>query len=274
MADSVAIPASTPGRRGDEPRSTPATHPLLGYAASAAMVAVATLLAFVVDHLIDAPNLTLVFVLPVVLAATAFGWWPSLAAAALGVLAFDFFFTQPYYSFTISRPSDIWAAALLLVTAAIVSTVAAESRRRALASRQAATQAEALHALAHAIIRAEPYAAVMDLAARSLGEIFDTPAVVLQEAPGALHVAAASGGVQPSAADLDAAQWALANGKATRAETYPFDQSVFDFWPVPSPSGQRLVLGVRLSGRADGRPAAPDRYVDLVAAYLAASAGR
>src|SRR4029453_14661760 len=117
------------------------------YGATIAMVGVATLLAFVVDHVIAGPNLTLVFVLPVVVAATSFGWGPSLAAALLGALAFDFFFPQPHYSFQITRQSDIWAAALLLVTAAIVSAVAADGRRRAVEARQAADQAQALRLL-------------------------------------------------------------------------------------------------------------------------------
>ncbi len=84
-------------------------------AISLLLVAAATLLAFVVDHIVAAPNLTLIFVLPVVVAATFFGWIPALLAAVAGVLAFDFFFTQPYYSFRIASPSDLWAAALLLV---------------------------------------------------------------------------------------------------------------------------------------------------------------
>ena len=84
-------------------------------AISLLLVAAATLLAFVVDHIVAAPNLTLIFALPVVVAATFFGWIPALLAAVAGVLAFDFFFTQPYYSFRIASPSDLWAAALLLV---------------------------------------------------------------------------------------------------------------------------------------------------------------
>lgn len=273
MTDSAVLPAS-PSGRGDGTRLTAVRHPLLGYAAGAAMVAAAGLAAFVVDHIVQASNLSLVFVVPVIVAAVSFGWGPALFSALLSVAVFDFFFVEPRMSFQVARPTDLWALGLLLLVAAISSTVAAESRRRALAASQAAAQAEALHALAHAIIRDEPYSAVVGLAAQSLGAIFNAPAVVLREDAGKLGVAASSGGAQVAAADLDAAQWALANDKATRAEAYPFDQSTFDFWPVQSPASGRLVLGVKLSGRSEGRPAAPERHVELVAAYLAASAGR
>lgn len=274
MASSIAIPASPPDPQGGAARRTAGAHPVLGYAAGVAMVAAAGVVAFVVDHIVQAPNLSLVFVAPVIVAAVGFGWGPALVSALLSVAVFDFFFVEPRMSFQVASPTDLWALGLLLLVAAIASTVASESRRRALAASQAAAQAEALHALAHAVIRSEPYATVIGLAAQSLGAIFNAPAVVLRQAADKLDIASTSGGAQLAPADLEAAQWALANGKATRAETYPFDQAAFDFWPAPSMAGHRLVLGVRLSGRADGRPPAPDRQVELVAAYLAASAGR
>ena len=54
---------------------------LFGYGAAALAVAFATLAAVLVEQQFPAPNLSLVFVLPVVFAATAFGWGPALAAA-------------------------------------------------------------------------------------------------------------------------------------------------------------------------------------------------
>ena len=87
-------------------------------------VALATGLAFLVQHLISAPNVTLIYVLPVIISATLFGWGPSLLAVAVGVIAFDFFFTEPYYSLTMTNPSEIWAAVLLFVIASIVTSVA------------------------------------------------------------------------------------------------------------------------------------------------------
>jgi K+-sensing histidine kinase KdpD len=101
--------------------------------------------------------------------------------------------------------------------------------------------------------------------------MFDAPAVILAEKAGELSPAAGSGAASLSTADQEAAQWALANGKPTRAETYPFDQAAFDFWPVLTPTSRRLVLGVKFTESPDGRPKAPERLVDLVAGYLAAA---
>jgi len=235
------------------------------------LVAAATLLAFVVDHIVAAPNLTLIFVLPVVVAATFFGWGPALLAAIAGVLAFDFFFTQPYYSLRISSPSDLWAAALLLVIAAIVSTVAAESRRRAAEARRAAERAGALQALAHAVIEGQPRSDIVSAAASALYRIFKAPAVVLVEENGGLTPEAVAGGPELTQAVKDAAKGAMTNHVHARGDTYPYDQSPFDFWPVTTPGGCRLVFGVDFSRSQEDRPRSPEQFVDVVAGYLAAA---
>jgi two-component system sensor histidine kinase KdpD len=258
MADAVENVKSTLG-----PTSTVAA-----YVFSLAGVAAAALLAFVVDHLVQTPNLTLVFVVPVIMAALSFGWGPALFSAVLSVALFDFLFVEPRMSLQVASPTDIWALALLLAVAAIASTVAAQSRRRALEAQRAAEQSEALRALAHAIIAPGAKQDLMQIAATSLGRIFDAPAVVLAERSGALRPAGTSGGAKLSAQEHEAAQWALANGKPTRAESYPFDAAAFDFWPLRT---QRLVLGVKFAGRGEGRPAASERHIELVAAYLAAA---
>jgi K+-sensing histidine kinase KdpD len=276
MASDIAVPSTSPDSGNPAAGSNPPARmsAAVGYGLSVLLVGGATVVAFVVDNLVPASNLSLVFVLPVIVAALSFGWGPALISAMLSVAVVDFLFVEPRLSFRVASPTDLWSLGLLLVVAAIASTVGAQSRGRALAARQSARQAEALHRLAHAVIQAEPAPALIRTAAEALGGIFDAPAVVLAEQSGALRPAAASGGATLSSDDQEAAQWALANDKPTRAETYPFDRSAFDFWPVRTPASARLVLGVKLADLPDGRPQDPGRQMELVAGYLAAAASR
>ena len=125
MSDSFEEDPFAPVRIRDPRPATPPSLPLIAqYGLALVFVALATGLAFLVQHLISAPNVTLIYVLPVIISATLFGWGPSLLAVALGVVAFDFFFTEPYYSLTMMNPSEIWAAVLLFVIASIVTSVA------------------------------------------------------------------------------------------------------------------------------------------------------
>lgn len=264
-----SVEAGPPRGQGADAAKTP----LAGqYALSLLFVSVAAVLAFVVGRLIAAPNLALIFVLPVVIAATVFGWGPSLAAAAGGVLAFDFFFTAPYYSFRIASPSDIWAASLLLVIAAIVSTVAAESRRRAVAAEQVAQQADALRRLAHAVVEGRPPGEIAAVAAETLTQIFSGPAAIFIEHEGRLERMATTGG-EPADDLEEAVQGALQANTHIHAGTYPFDRCEFDLWPITAAGGRRMVLGVNLTSSGRQRPEHPERLVEVVAGYLASAPG-
>lgn len=243
------------------------------YGLSLLFVVLATGLALGVQHLISAPNLTLIYVLPVVVAATLFGWGPSLLAVMAGVAAFDFFFTEPYYSLTMTNPSEIWAAVLLLIIGTIVTSVAAESRRRALEAGKSADRAEALRALAQAVIEGRSQQAILQAAASALHRIFVAPAAILLFHEGGIDALATAGGAQVTQPDKDAARGALSSHLGTRGETYPYDQTYFDFWPVSTPTGCDCVLGVDFVHSARERPSSPEKLVEVVAGYVAAALG-
>ena len=224
--------------------------PLAQYALALLLVVIAAILAVVASQFVPGPGLTLIFVLPVVIAGAWLGWGPSLAADAAGVLTFDFFFTQPYYSLRIDDPAEIWAASLLLITAAVVGAVAWQSRRRAFEARRAAEQAEGLHQLARAVVQQKPD--IAEAAAVALGRVFAAPAAVLSSEHGGLRVAASSQRVMLSPDEMQAAEDALAERGPMRAQTYPHDRSKFDMWPVAT-GGERhtswrsILAGLRAS---------------------------
>jgi two-component system sensor histidine kinase KdpD len=241
------------------------------YAVSLLFVALAAGFGLIVEDRVGAPNLALIFVLPVIAAATAFGWGPSLIATVASVLAFDFFFTEPKYNLAIASASDAWAAALLGVIAAIVSGVAAESRRRQLAARRAAEQAQALQTLAHAVIQAGSYPGILAAAATALHQIFRAPSVIFMQQGPVFRPVASAGGARITPAEEEAAVGVRDSGLRSRAENYPFLESEFDFWPVASSGDRRWVLGVSFMNSGRSRPTAPDRFIEIVGAYLAAA---
>jgi two-component system sensor histidine kinase KdpD len=250
------------------------TSPMAQYGASLLFVALAVGCGFILEPLVGAPNLTLVFVLPVMAAATSFGWGASIVATISSVLAFDFFFTEPRYSLAIARPADIWSAGLLLVIAAIASTIAAESRRRERAARRAAEQAQALQALAHVVIQAAPQSEIIEAAVIALSRIFPAPAVIFMQRAGAIRPIARAGGAEVTPADEEAAQGVLDSRLAARAETYPYHKSTFDFWPVETAKDCVCVIGVSFAQSGRARPAEPERFIEIVAAYLATALDR
>lgn len=242
--------------------------------AALAMTALAALLAVILEQVLPVPNLSLVFVLPVVVAAVTLGWGPSLTAVAAGVLAYNFLLIEPRYTLRIADPANGFALLLLLAVAAVVSAVAAEAHRRGLEARRAADQAAALEAFATGLVGAQDLAALTAACAQTLTRLFDAPAMVLTEEGGVLTVRGLAGGAKPGAADLDAAGWSLAAGLPSRGGAYPVGESAFDFWPVTSSRRRKAVIGLILSDPDAGRPEHPERLVETVAGYLAVALDR
>ena len=252
----------------------PRPPPWVGYAVAVLLVAAATLAGVVVDQLVSIPNLSLVFVLPVVIAAVSFGWGPALAAAVAGVVAYNFFLIPPLYTFRVADPANVWALVLLLIAGSIVSALAAQSHRRALQAVAAADQANAFQALARDLVGATDRSRIARAGVEALSRLFQAPAVILTPAPDRMTMVAASSGATLSDADHEAARWALASRLSTRGGAYPVEGATFDFWPVVTPQRTQFVIGLAISERDAGRPEAPERQVDTVAGYLSLALDR
>ena len=149
------------------------------YLASIAMTALATVLAIAADSKVAIPNLSLVFVVPVIIAGVGLGLGPALCAAVVGALAFNFFLTEPRYSLAVDDPSNIWAIGLLFVVGLIASGVAFTSRRRAMEAERLRRQAAIVQRYTQDAAAAESIDAILSITARSLATLFRVPAVAM-----------------------------------------------------------------------------------------------
>ena len=253
----------------------PDADPLLGsvasevvrYLASFAMTAVATVVAVGVDSTVTIPNLSLVFVVPVIIAGVSLGLGPSLCSAILGALAFNFFLTEPRYSLAVDDPANIWAIGLLFVVGLIVSGVAFTSRRRATEAALLRRQATVLQGYSRDLVAADNTKAIVSITSQALAALFQVPVVVMLVTEGTVVSLERVGDVEPQEAELEAARSSLATGTVVRGGVYPDLASRFDFWPVKTAEGQNAVIGLAFD--PDERPSAPDALVDIVRSILA-----
>ena len=74
-------------------------------------------------------NAELIFVLPVMAAAIIGGRVGGVVAAVVAAASFDFFFTRPYYSFTIRSSDDVGTMLVLLIVGLVVAELVVRTRR-------------------------------------------------------------------------------------------------------------------------------------------------
>src|SRR5262249_51887316 len=65
------------------------------------------------------PNLSMVFLLAVLVTAMSFGIWPAIYASVLSFLVYNFFFIPPIYTFTVAEPYELLALVIFLVVAVV-----------------------------------------------------------------------------------------------------------------------------------------------------------
>jgi K+-sensing histidine kinase KdpD len=256
----------TPASDAD-PLFAPGASQAMRYLAAIAMTALATVVAVGADAKVTIPNLSLVFVVPVVIAGVSLGLGPSLCSAVLGALAFNFFLTEPRYSLAVDDPANIWAIALLFIVGLIVSGVAFTSRRRAAEAALLRRQATVLQGLSRDLVAANNTKAIVSITSQALAALFQVSVVVMLVTEDSVVFLEKVGGVEPQEAELEAARLSLATGTVVRSGIYPDLASRFDFWPVKTAEGQNAVIGLAFD--PDERPSAPDAVVDVVVSVLA-----
>jgi len=162
-----------------DPLLGPTASAAVGYLASFAMTAVATAVAVGVESKLTIPNLSLVFVVPVIIAGASLGLGPSLCSAILGALAFNFFLTEPRYSLAVDDPANVWAIGLLFVVGLIVSGVAFTSQRRAAEAALLRRQATVLQGYSRDLVAADNTKAIVSITSQALAALFQVPVVVM-----------------------------------------------------------------------------------------------
>src|SRR5215217_1039584 len=98
------------------------------YGLAVLMVAAALGAALSLGRWLDIATAPLVFIAPVIASAVHDGLGPSLLAAVLGTLAYNFFFLPPLHTFTIANPSNVVAFVVFGAVSVVTSSLAARAR--------------------------------------------------------------------------------------------------------------------------------------------------
>ncbi|MGH7895315.1 MAG: DUF4118 domain-containing protein, partial [Candidatus Binatia bacterium] len=114
------------------------------YAIAAGVVLIAALVARGLQAVLPLPDPGMVFLAAIVVSAITTGLGPSIAASVVALLVYDFFFVEPYYTFTVAKPQDILSLGMFLVVAVLLSELTSRVRAQAEAARRREARMTAL----------------------------------------------------------------------------------------------------------------------------------
>src|SRR5438132_8521430 len=219
--DSEAVPPKTVQSR---PKIEPIRiEPYLG---TAGTVAVALGVGELLSRVIDVHNVSLAFLMAVLVSAVAWGLLPSLFASVLSVLAYNFFFLEPRYTLTVEDPANVVALFFFLTVAIIVSNLTAATGRQIVTARARAKATAELYAFSRKVAGIGTLDDLLWATAYQVSSMLKMHTVVLlpDKEEGGLTIAS---GYPPEDlldnADMAAARWCWEHNRAAGrgADTLP-----------------------------------------------------
>ncbi|WP_460447898.1 DUF4118 domain-containing protein [Alsobacter sp. SYSU BS001988] len=259
----------TDQRRSDQGGLAPA-------AATALAVLGALGFAKLFEPVLGLENIDLVFLTAVVAIAARYGLGPSIAASIATVLAYNFFFLPPLYTFVVSEPRHVAALVFFTIVAVITSNLAARARRRALEARSRAETNEALFAFSRDIADAQAGDDLLGATVARMAKLMGRDVILLLRAPsGALETGAAS---QAGAAASDLERQAVQSAWSDAAKASGVDREVLRFgerFYFPMRASHGVTGAVGLGPSPDGALSAEDeRLVRALADMIAVAVER
>lgn len=215
------------------------------YLVSLGILAIVTALSNAFRAYLDVSEVALAYITLVLLAAARFGLMPALVLSATAMLAFDFFWLPPIYTFYIEDNRD-WATLLfLLVVFLITSNLTARITAQMLAARSHARTTAELYSFSRRLSAIANLDVLLHATANQVGAMLRSKIVILMPEAGRLVPRAGhpSQG-QLGEADLAAATWAWHNDRPAGHGADMLGGGEWLFLPLRTPGGSVAVLGV------------------------------
>ena len=97
-------------------------------------VAGAVLIGTAASHFLKLPNLSMIFLAAVLFCAVTSGTTSAVAAAGLSFLAYNFFFIEPIYTFTVASPHELRALFFFFLVAVLTGGLGGRVREQYVAA--------------------------------------------------------------------------------------------------------------------------------------------
>lgn len=230
--------------------------------------------AFGPEQLADA---VMIYLLGIVLVSLRFGYGPSLLAAVLSVLCFDFFFIPPLYTFAIHDLSHVVTFGVMFLVALVISGLTQRVRAQADAADQREQRTAALYALSRELAAAKRVQEIAEIAARHLYDALGLHAILLVPTADRSKVSAlpvskqAPDGVQPEAS---VAQWVWDHERPAGLAGDAFPSSLESYLPLLASRGRVAVLSVRADDSTRLRSLENRQYLAAFANQIASAIER
>ncbi len=220
-------------------------RPFRRYLTSLGLVAAATVLGLPIHSSIDPANLVMLYLVVVVVAAAYLGRGPSIVAAILSVLALDFFFVPPAFTFAVTDTQYILTFVGLLIVGLVISALTVRVREQAEAAQQREAQTAELYEFTRDLAATSGIEGILQAVIKHVSETFSREIVILLPEGEALKVGAVSPGFALTENESAVASWTYQHNEPAGRGTDTLPAAPIHCRPLKTFRGVVGVLGVK-----------------------------
>lgn len=230
----------------------------------------------------DLVNIALLYLFPVLLSAVFWGLRPAFYAAALGVLAFDFFFVHPVLSFTVADLRYLVSLGVYLAVATLTASLAARLKRQLIYSKQREAHMAALYELSRQISEITDIHSLLDNVSRQVSQTIGADIAIFlpddRNHPVLTHRSAALGVWGLGDAEKEMAKRAFDRGEAVgyaygSRSNAPSDSPGY-YMPLRTEERVYGVLALNLKASGNGFTAEHQRMLEALGGLTASAIAR
>jgi two-component system, OmpR family, sensor histidine kinase KdpD len=215
------------------------------YLVSSVLALAAVPIARVLHDTLNVSNIALVFLTAILISAVMNGLGPSLVACLVAVLAYNFFFLPPLYTFTIADPDNVVALFFFAVVAVVASNLASRLRNQAVAARLRARVTDDLYQFSRKLAVAVTLDDLLWATAHQIALMLKVRVVLLLPENGSVVLRA---GFPPEDtlddADLAAARWSWEKNRPAGRGSDTLPGAKWLFQPLRTGRGPLGVVGI------------------------------
>lgn len=216
------------------------------YFLSILLVALTTLISLPFYGRIHSTNLVMLYLTAVVISALYLGRGPSMLASILGVLTFDFFFTEPRLMFVVEDTQYILTFLGLFIVSVAISNLTGRVREHMEVIRAQEQQSSTLYALSRELTVSPDLDTVLTKVIEQIGQTFNRQAVILLPHNGSgLTVRAATTGFIINQNEQAVASWAYEKNHVAGRGTNTLPAANIRYQPLNVVGRVVGVLGVK-----------------------------
>lgn len=195
-------------------------------------------------------NIIVTYILGVLIVAKQTdGYLYGIIASIIGVLTFNFFFTEPYYTFYVHRADYPVTFVIMLIAAMITSTLTVKVKREAMLSFSREQKTQSLYQINKHLLQVRTMTQIAEVGGRDIGRLLNRTVIIATRNPEDedyapfiyTHHNDERGDLLISDKEMQAISEAFKTGKPVGASTSSFSECFAYYFPI---KGHGSVLGV------------------------------